>query len=107
MVVFLQDQGHSDPIPLADALEVMKARLGLARSDVVGVVRSRWQELLGDDLSVHCELTSIRDGVMGISVDDPAIADALRWMSGDLVSASNDICGGAFITDVRITVARR
>lgn len=106
MVVFLQDQRDDDPIPLSVALEVMKARLGLARSDVVGVLGSHWKKLLGDDLSAHCELISIRDGVMGISVDDPAIADGLRWMTGDLVSASNDICGGRFVTDVRITVRR-
>lgn len=106
MVVFLQDGRTDDPVHLSVALEVMKERLGLARSDVFGLLASRWRELLGDDLAHSCELVSLRDGVMVIAVGDPAVADGLRWMTGDLVAASNEICGGSFVTDVRISITR-
>lgn len=94
-------------VPLSSTLEVMETRLGLARTDALSVLSSRWTELLGSDLASVCELLSLREGVMNIEVRDPAVADALRWMSGDLMAASNDICGGEFVSDVRFTVRRR
>ena len=105
--MFLQDRQSNDLIPITSTLGIMEARLGLARADALAVLESRWNELLGDDLSSVCELLSLRDGVMSIAVDDPAVADGLRWMTGDLIAASNDICGGSFVSDVKITVKRR
>lgn len=93
-------------MPLSRTLGVVEARLGLARADAVAVLESRWNELLGDDLATLSELVSLRDGVLVIQVDDPAVADGLKWMTSDLVAASNDICGGEFVSDVRVTIRR-
>lgn len=104
MIVFLQDRPRDDVLPLSSTLEILEARLGLARADAFVVLVNRWKELLGNDLADVCELVSLRDGVMHMKARDPAVADALKWMTADLVAASNDICGGPFVSDVKLTV---
>lgn len=43
---------------------------------------------------------------MVISVDDPAVAEHLRWQSTDLAAAANQLCGGQVVTDVVCRVER-
>ncbi|MGB6059514.1 MAG: DUF721 domain-containing protein [Microthrixaceae bacterium] len=91
---------------LSDVLDVLHRRLGLARPDVLVTLQSHWTALLGPDLAAHCTLDSVRYGTLVIGVDDPAIADHLKWSAGELVAAANEICGGEAVSEIRVTVTR-
>lgn len=104
--MFLQDRRPKGPTPIASSVEVVSARLGLARPDSLAVLERHWTQLLGSGLADHCHLRGLRDSVLVIDVDDPAISDHLHMMRADLINASNEICGGTFVTEIRLTVAR-
>ncbi|MGB3411696.1 MAG: DUF721 domain-containing protein [Microthrixaceae bacterium] len=91
---------------LNDVLGVLHRRLGLARPDVLITLTEHWVALLGPELAARCTLDSVRYGTLVIGVDDPAIADHLKWSAGELVAAANEICGGEAISEIRVTVAR-
>lgn len=91
---------------MSSALAALSARFGLARVDSFKVLQQHWAQLVGSDLARATHLTSVRDGVMRVEVNDPAIADHLKWMRGDLINAANDICGNDAISDVRLSVSR-
>lgn len=81
-------------------------RLGLARADSLVTLEASWVQLLGREIASSTRIASLREGHLRIEVDDPAIADHLRWMSSDLVAAANDICGGEVVGRVSFTVGR-
>ena len=80
--------------------------MGLARPDAVRILQSSWPQLVGADLAATCRLDALRGGRMVISVDDPAVADHLRWQSADLAAAANQLCGGQVVTEVVCRVER-
>ncbi|MSV85677.1 MAG: DUF721 domain-containing protein, partial [Actinobacteria bacterium] len=54
----------------------------------------------------HCVLESVRNQVLVISVDDPAIADHLKWSRTELLGAANALSGGENFTDLKLKVQR-
>jgi len=91
---------------LSDVLGTLHRRLGLARPDVLATLDSHWSSLLGAELAGHCRLESVRQGRLVIEVDDPAIAEHLRWSSSDLLAAANSVCGGSAFQELAVKVAR-
>jgi hypothetical protein len=91
---------------LDESLERLHRTMGLARPDAVAVIERSWTQLVGARLAGSCRLEALRGGRMVVAVDDPAIADHLRWQAGDLAGAVNDLCGGAVVTEVVTKVAR-
>ncbi|MEI7886116.1 MAG: DUF721 domain-containing protein [Actinomycetes bacterium] len=91
---------------ISEALDTLHRRLGLACSDVLATLEEHWVDLLGSELAKHCDLESVRNNVLVIAVDDPAIADHLKWSRTELLAAANSITGGENFTDLKVKVAR-
>ena len=90
---------------LSDALGTLHRRLGLARPDVLRTLERHWVSLLGSQLAPHCRVESVRHDQLVVVVDDPAIAEHLRWSSNDLLSAGGSVCDVTF-TELVVKVAR-
>ena len=65
--------------PLAGSLERLQRSLGLARPDTLALLTESWPQLVGSRLAAACRLHSLRDGCLTVAVDDPAVAEHLRW----------------------------
>jgi len=89
---------------LDQSLSRLQRSLGFARPDTVRILDASWVQLMGPRLADSCRLDSIRDGRLVVAVDDPAVAEHLRWQSADLMAAANDLCGCAVIDAVEIRV---
>ena len=74
--------------PLAGSLERLQRSLGLARPDTLALLTESWPQLVGSRLAAACRLHSLRDGCLTVAVDDPAVAEHLRWQSSDLAAAA-------------------
>ncbi len=94
------------PTELSAALTRLHTTMGLARPDTVKVLDRHWTSLLGTDLAQRCRLESLRGTELVVSVDDPAVAEHLRWSAGDLCAAANAICDGEVVTELSVRVRR-
>ncbi len=91
---------------ISETLGVLHRRLGLACSDVLVTLEDNWLSLLGPQLAAHCKLESVRNDVLVISVDDPAVAEHLKWSRMELLGAANALSGGQNFTDLTVKVQR-
>ncbi len=91
---------------LDEVLERLHRTLGLARPDAVRTLQEGWPRLVGPTLASACALESLHDGRLVVAVQDPAVAEHLRWQAADLVVAANELCGGEVVTSVEARVRR-
>ena len=91
---------------LGESLHRLHRTMGLARPDAVRVLEASWAQLVGPRLASSCRLRSLQGGRMVVTVDDPAVADQLRWQARDLAAAANGLCGGEVVTEVVARVDR-
>ena len=91
---------------LSSALARLHTTMGLARPDTVRVLDRHWTSLLGADLAPHCRLEAVRGTELVVSVDDPAVAEHLRWSARDLCAAVNAVCDGEVVDELTVRVRR-
>lgn len=92
---------------LSGSLGRLQRSLGLARPDTVRILEDSWAQLVGSRLAASCRIHSLRASTLTVAVDDPAIAEHLRWQAADLAAAANDLCGCDAVDKVEIRVAPR
>ena len=90
--------------PVTSSLERLRRTLGLARSDTFAQVEESWTQLVGHRLAPHAQPRSLRDGVLVVVAQDPAVAEHFRWSATDLAQAVNAVCGGDEVTSVEVRV---
>ena len=90
--------------PVSTSLDRLRRTLGLARSDTFAQVEESWTQLVGQRLAPHAQPRSLRDGVLIVVVQDPAVAEHFRWSANDLMQAVNAVCGGAEVSSVEVRV---
>ena len=90
--------------PVSTSLDRLRRTLGLARSDTFAQVEESWTQLVGQRLAPHAQPRSLRDGVLVVVAQDPAVAEHFKWSANDLVEAVNSVCGGAEVTSVVVRV---
>jgi predicted nucleic acid-binding Zn ribbon protein len=92
---------------LSSSLDRLHRTMGLARPDVVRTLDDAWPQLVGARLASSCRLHSLREGRLTVAVDDPAVAEHLRWQRADLAAAANQLCGCDAVDEVEIRVDPR
>ncbi|UDY34341.1 DUF721 domain-containing protein [Dermatobacter hominis] len=92
---------------LSSSLGRLQRTFGLARPDTIRTLADAWPQLVGTRLATACRLHSLRDGRLTVAVDDPAVADSLRWQRSDLAAAANELCGCDVVEQVEIRVDPR
>lgn len=92
---------------LAGSLDRLQRSMGLARPDTVRILTAAWTQLVGTRLADRCRLHSVRGTTLVVAVEDPAVAEHLRWQRSDLVAAANELCGCRAVEVVDIRVGAR
>ncbi|MEZ5237674.1 MAG: DUF721 domain-containing protein [Microthrixaceae bacterium] len=100
------DDHDREPIGLVESLERLRARLGTASPSALSVLSDAWPQLLGRPLESMCSLAAIRSGVLVVNTTEPAVAEQLGWMSGELAAAANELLGRTEISSVEVRVVR-
>jgi predicted nucleic acid-binding Zn ribbon protein len=60
--------------------------------------------LVGADVAPHCRLTSLRDGVLRVTVDSAPRATQLRYLEAELVARSAALLGPGVVRELRVRV---
>jgi predicted nucleic acid-binding Zn ribbon protein len=98
-------QGRRDePRPLREALAEVSADLGLPNPDAFGTLVESWDQVVGGDLATHCQLRSLREGVLRVTVDSAPRATQLRYLENDVVMRAAALVGPDVVRTVHVRV---
>jgi predicted nucleic acid-binding Zn ribbon protein len=89
---------------LGDALERVRAELGLPAPAALDVLRERWPEIVGADVATHARLDAVRDGIATVTADGPMWATQLRYLEAAIVAGVEATVGVGVVTAVRVRV---
>lgn len=98
-----QPPSERDPRKVSESLDRIARRLGGPSATAATAVFSRWADLVGADIAAHATPVSLRDGVLTLSVDHPAWATQLRYMTADLLHRLADTTGRD-VREIRLRV---
>lgn len=97
----------ADPARLADGLDVLRRRYGLTEPAVLDAVIDSWPELVGDAVASRSEVVDLRDGVLRVTTQDPAVADRLQWDAEHVCVALRERLGERGATRLVVSITRR
>ena len=98
------DHPSEEPRPLRDSLAEVSADLGLPEPDALAFLIQQWESLVGPDVAPHCRLTSLRDGVLRVTVDTAPRGTQLRYLEGELVERAASLLGTGVVRELRVRV---
>ena len=98
------DHRSDEPRPLRDSLAEVSADLGLPEPDALAFLVHEWESLVGPDVAPHCRLTSLRDGVLRVTVDTAPRGTQLRYLEGELVERAASLVGRDVVRELRVRV---
>jgi predicted nucleic acid-binding Zn ribbon protein len=93
-----------EPRPLRDSLAEVSADLGLPEPDALALLIQEWESLVGPDVAPRCRLTSLRDGVLRVTVDTAPRGTQLRYLEGELVERAASLVGADVVRELRVRV---
>jgi predicted nucleic acid-binding Zn ribbon protein len=98
--------GHrpDEPRRLRDSLAEVSADLGLPEPDALAVLVDEWESLVGPEVAPHCRLTSLRDGVLRVTVDTAPRGTQLRYLEGELVERAASLLGPDGVRELRVRI---
>ena len=99
------DHRSQEPRPLRDSLAEVSADLGLPEPDALALLIREWKSLVGPDVAPHCRLTSLRDGVLRVTVDTAPRGTQLRYLESDLVERAASLVGVDVVRELRVRIA--
>lgn len=92
----------SSPTPLRGALDNLASTLGLTNVDSINALFLDWPQIVGPELSAHCEPRSLRDQVLTVEASDRQWATELKWMTSLLIERCCEALGPDAVTAVKI-----
>jgi predicted nucleic acid-binding Zn ribbon protein len=93
-----------EPRRLRESLAEVSADLGLPEPDALAFLIDEWASLVGPDVAPHCRLTSLRDGVLRVTVDTAPRGTQLRYLEGELVERAASLLGPDVVRELRVRV---
>jgi predicted nucleic acid-binding Zn ribbon protein len=98
------ERSSDDPRPLRDSLTELSADLGLPVPDALTYLIREWENLVGPDTAPHCRLTSLRDGVLRVTVDTAPRGTQLRYREAEVVERATALLGADVVRELRVRV---
>jgi predicted nucleic acid-binding Zn ribbon protein len=96
------DEG--DPRPVGEALDALRAELGLPADDALARLEARWREVVGDDVAAHARIARLRDGTLTVAVDSPPWATQLTYLEAVLVERAAAVAGEGVVRTITVVV---
>ncbi|MEZ5205579.1 MAG: DUF721 domain-containing protein [Acidimicrobiales bacterium] len=99
--------GSSDPEPrpLRDGLDRVVRHLGAPSVQAVTDVFGVWEEAVGAQVAAHAVPKSLRDGVLKVTVDDPAWTTQLRFLEPEILGKLRTALGADAPERIELRVA--
>jgi predicted nucleic acid-binding Zn ribbon protein len=98
------ERRSDEPRPLRESLAEVTADLGLPEPDSLAFLIDEWPNLVGPDVAPHCRLTSLRDGILRVTVDSAPRGTQLRYLERELVDRATGLLGPGAVRELRVRV---
>jgi predicted nucleic acid-binding Zn ribbon protein len=72
--------------------------------DELTALLDAWPQIVGDVVARHAHVRSLRDGVLLVAVDDPAVATHVRYQETDIRAAAAKAAGRPVVRSLRVVV---
>lgn len=92
---------------VGESLDRLATELGLDGARPAVAVHDAWRDAVGDEIADHAVPGRLDDGVLTVTVDDPAWATHLRYLGPRLAADLNAAVGGTVVDRLRVVVRRR
>ncbi len=92
---------------VGESLDRLAGELGLDGARPAVAVHDAWRSAVGDEVADHAEPGRLDEGVLTVTVDDPAWATHLRYLGPRLAADLNAVVGGDVVERLRVVVRRR
>lgn len=92
--------------PIAESLERVARRLGAPGVAELTRVRRAWPEAVGADIASRARPVTLVEGVLTVSVDDPAWATQLRFLAADLAAKVDALAGPNLVRSIVVRHGR-
>lgn len=93
-----------EPLALQRSLGVLQRYLGALRPDAMRTIQAGWPSMVGARIAELCWIHSVRDGLLVVQTDEPAVAQQLEWATRDLLDGLNALLGSVELREVRVQV---
>jgi predicted nucleic acid-binding Zn ribbon protein len=93
-----------DPVPLRDSLAGVGRDLGMPDPGRLTTLLDAWPEVVGETLAPHAHVRSLRDGVLLVAVDEPAVATQVKYLESHVCEAAAKLVGAGVVRSVRVVV---
>jgi predicted nucleic acid-binding Zn ribbon protein len=91
-----------DPSPLAEVLDLLRARPGWAAQLEAARIHQYWAEIAGDQLVRHAEPVRLAGGVLVVRASSSAWAEQVRYLSSGLAQRANEVLGLGNVRQVTV-----
>jgi len=95
-----------EPRPVRESLDRIAARLGAPGTDVLGAVFGQWESTVGATVAAHSRPLSLTRGTLVVTVDDPAWATQLRFLSATILERLEALVGSEIVERIEVRVRR-
>lgn len=95
------------PTPVGKVVDRVLHSLGGPSVDVLSMVFTGWEDIVGTAIASVSEPLSLDRGVLVVAVPDGGWASQLRWMETDLVAKVNERVGSGTVTHLEARVRPR
>ncbi|HZA39609.1 MAG TPA: DUF721 domain-containing protein, partial [Actinomycetota bacterium] len=90
------------PARLGDLLEPTARRAGIEDAARTGMVWNKWLTIVGPDIALHAEPSSLREGTLRVRADSPAWATELGYLGDEIRRRANEVVGAQLVQEVRV-----
>jgi predicted nucleic acid-binding Zn ribbon protein len=77
-------------------------RLGLDHPTEVGALWARWNEIVGPQIALHAEPSSLRAGLLRVRTDSTVWATEISYLGEEIKRRANAALGRDVVVDVRV-----
>lgn len=97
---------NDEPRQIKASLDRVLSHLQKPASDVLSLIFDSWRQLVGSTIADHSHPSNVRDGVLTVEVDDPAVGEQLQWMADDVLRTIAKETGRDELTRLVVRAAR-
>ena len=104
------DEAHltrvEGPTALAGEVARLTRRAGWAERLGAAQVAAAWVDIVGEELTAHCEPVRLSGRILTVRAASPVWATQLRYLTSQLIERTDAVLGPGSVRDVNVTVGR-
>lgn len=95
---------HEEPKGIGESLRKLTMDLGLTDPDVLVALRRHWADVVGDAVAQHAKPSSLREGVLTVTVDAAQWATQVRYLATAVKQGLTE--RGVAVRELQVRVGR-